>query len=174
MFAQVWHQILRVQRSSVSGAEHSDSYDHSTDTIFLRGGFLTGKLLSSTYVAEAGSHFDPKYVQTWFYRERYMSCVAALRELNDLAGKHGLRLAEVAYRWLHHHSALVPEDHGVILGATRAEQLESAILDRQVVSLPHFYTLALKLNGPPQRERATPPRGRGQVRRDVEEGQGQC
>ncbi|KAF7796184.1 hypothetical protein EIP86_007358 [Pleurotus ostreatoroseus] len=88
------------------------------------GGFLTGKLLSSTYVAEAGSHFDPKYVQTWFYRERYMSCVAALRELNDLAGKHGLRLAEVAYRWLQHHSALVPEDHGVILGATRAEQLE--------------------------------------------------
>lgn len=56
--------------------------------------------------------------------------IEPVRGLQGVCDKHGLRLAEVSYRWLQHHSAFQPGDHGVILGASRAEQLETAILDR--------------------------------------------
>ncbi len=78
---------------------------------------------------ETGSHFDPNWALSVFYTTRYSHTVSAVKELKDVADKHGLKLAEVAYRWLEHHSAMIPTDRGIILGASRVEQLESAILN---------------------------------------------
>ena len=54
----------------------------------------------------------------------------AVQELKDVSEKYGLSLVEVAYRWLQHHSALLPTDHGVIVGGSRVEQIELGILER--------------------------------------------
>lgn len=92
------------------------------------GGLLTGKLLSSDAKIEPGSHYDPSWTFSSFYTSRYPACTPAVQELKTVAEKHGLQLTEVAYRWLEHHSALLPTDHGIILGPSRIEQLETAIV----------------------------------------------
>ena len=94
------------------------------------GGFLTGKYLAPTAKVEPGSHFDKNWVWSRFYRERYDHTAEPVRELQAVCEKHGLSLAEATYRWLEHHSALQPSDQGLILGISRTEQLEAAILDR--------------------------------------------
>ena len=48
-----------------------------------------------------------------------------------LQNKHQLKLAEVALRWVQHHSVLTPAD-GIILGASSALQLEDNCVDRYV------------------------------------------
>lgn len=93
------------------------------------GGFLTGKHLSSNANVEPGSHYDPNWSPSQFYNTRYPACTSAVNELKELTDKHGLQLSEVAYRWLEHHSALVPSDHGIIVGPSRIEQLESAFVE---------------------------------------------
>ena len=49
--------------------------------------------------------------------------------------RHGLRLTEIALRWLQHHSVLTAKD-GVILGASSAEQLEQNCVDSEKGPLP--------------------------------------
>lgn len=96
----------------------------------LAGGFLTGKLLgSSSGDQPALSHFDPKWVHAHYYTDRYVPMTAAVSEVQAVAAKHGLTLAEVTYRWLQWHSALVPEDHGLVIGPSSLVQLESTISD---------------------------------------------
>ena len=91
---------------------------------------LTGKLLDTNAQIEPGSHFDPGFDYSWLYVARFGHANDALRELKTIAEKHALQLTDVAYRWLQHHSALIPEDHGVIVGASKFEQLEKAIAER--------------------------------------------
>lgn len=102
----------------------------------LAGGLLTGKLLSSDAKIEPGSHYDPSWTFSSFYTSRYPACTPAVQELKTVAEKHGLQLTEVAYRWLEHHSALLPTDHGIILGPSRIEQLETAIVSCEKGPLP--------------------------------------
>lgn len=56
--------------------------------------------------------------------------------------QHGLRLTEVALRWLQHHSVLTPED-GVIIGASSAAQLEQNLVDSEKGPLPQDVVAAL-------------------------------
>ncbi|THH05376.1 hypothetical protein EW145_g4847 [Phellinidium pouzarii] len=56
--------------------------------------------------------------------------------------KHGLRLTEVALRWVQHHSVLTPED-GIVLGASSAAQLEQNCLDSEKGPLPDDVVVAL-------------------------------
>ena len=68
---------------------------------------------------------------------------AAVSKLKAISDKHGIALAEVAYRWLQWHSAMIPGDQGVILGASRVEQLEAAILSSYVFSPSAIRWIAL-------------------------------
>jgi aflatoxin B1 aldehyde reductase len=104
----------------------------------LAGGYLTGKLLPTTASArmdtsEPGpntlSHFDPAWPVSSYYTKRYLPMGPALAELQTVVKTQGLTLQEVAYRWLQWHSAMVPEDHGLVIGASTLAQLRSTIAD---------------------------------------------
>lgn len=104
----------------------------------LAGGYLTGKHLPLPSVEPASelsenNHFDPNWHMASFYISRYPPMVTAVTKLRVVAEKHGLTLTEVAYRWLQWHSKMIPEDHGVIVGASKIEQLENAICDSYVI-----------------------------------------
>ena len=103
----------------------------------LAGGYLTERFFvpTDTSAPEARStaplqHFDPSYAQSWFYTSRYYPMASAVEQLAKVAKAHGLTLNEVSYRWLQWHSKMKPEDHGVIVAATKKEQFESTVVDR--------------------------------------------
>ncbi|KAL4253807.1 NADP-dependent oxidoreductase domain superfamily protein [Abortiporus biennis] len=103
----------------------------------LAGGFLTGKHLPGSDPSNlVGSHFDPNWSWSSFFTSRYSPTTAAVVELKAVCDKHQLKLSEVAYRWLLHHSKMVPGDHGIILGAKRVEQLETSLNDCEKGPLP--------------------------------------
>lgn len=107
----------------------------------LAGGFLVGKLLSEA--PASGSHFDPDTLWGPWFLKKYSHMVPSLQDLKGIIDKHDLRLSEIALRWLQHHSILTPEDAGVILGASRPEQLEESIKDSEGEPLPEDIVNAL-------------------------------
>ncbi|EJD05990.1 Aldo/keto reductase [Fomitiporia mediterranea MF3/22] len=104
----------------------------------LAGGFFAGKLVSANDAPEPGSRFDASAgPMGTMYRNRYFKdgFFQALPLIKEVADKHGLRLTEIALRWMQHHSALSPSD-GVILGASSAAQLEQNCVDSEKGPLP--------------------------------------
>lgn len=99
----------------------------------LGGGFFTGAH-SKDATVEAGSRFDPDRVQGQMYRARYWNDTYfdALEKIRPVAEKHNLTLAEVALRWLMHHSDLKRE-HGdaVIIGASSTNHIEQNLKDME-------------------------------------------
>jgi len=111
----------------------------------LAGGFFAGKISSVNDAAPAGGRFDPKAGNMGtMYRNRYLKdgYFEALPLLKEVSDKHGLRLTEVALRWLQHHSVLTEKD-GVILGASSAHQLEQNCADSEKGPLPEEVVQAL-------------------------------
>ncbi|EKM49705.1 uncharacterized protein PHACADRAFT_265289 [Phanerochaete carnosa HHB-10118-sp] len=82
------------------------------------------------------SKFEPDSKYAWFYTSRYYPAASAVAELKEVAHAHGLTLNEVALRWLQWHSKLQPEDLGVIVAASRKEQLQTSLDDSAKGSLP--------------------------------------
>lgn len=83
----------------------------------LAGGLLTGKhRLEAT--PEPGTRFSKS-----IYRDRYWNETqfAAVERLQAVAQDAGLSLVELAFRWI----VARPLAHGMLLGASRMEQLES-------------------------------------------------
>jgi len=78
------------------------------------------------------------------YRKRYLNegYVKAIESLKGVAETHGLKLTEIALRWLQYHSALKETD-GVILGASSKEQLEANCVDSAKEPLPDEVVAAL-------------------------------
>lgn len=66
------------------------------------------------------------------YRARYWNepYFAALSKIEAVAEKHGLTLAEVALRWISHHS-MMKREHGdaVLIGASSVKHIEQNLLD---------------------------------------------
>jgi len=94
----------------------------------LAGGLLAGKNISDDGDVDApGSRWDPtaSSLAPLFYK-LYGPALPVLKELKDVADKHGIRLTEVAQRWLQHHSALGPDD-GVLLGFSNIGQVDANI-----------------------------------------------
>ena len=91
------------------------------------GGFFTGRYRSLQDTSEAGSRFDPDTIQGKAYRVRYWNepYFNALAKIEVVAQKHGLTLAEIALRWISHHS-LLKREHGdaVLIGASSVEHIE--------------------------------------------------
>ncbi|KAI3479229.1 hypothetical protein L1887_58660 [Cichorium endivia] len=104
----------------------------------LGGGFFTGAFNPQSDV-EKGSRFDPERAQGQMYRQRYWTehYFNAIEAIRPVAEKHGLSTAEIALRWMMHHSALDPA-HGdaVIIGASSTKHIEQNLIDLEKGPLP--------------------------------------
>ncbi|KFY07165.1 hypothetical protein V492_07389 [Pseudogymnoascus sp. VKM F-4246] len=113
----------------------------------LAGGFLTGRYTREQETFEPGSRFDPKIWQGTLHRGRYWNDTYfdALDIINGVAEKHGLTVAEIALRWLHHHSQLKAElNDAIIIGASSTEHLEGNLTDLEKGPLPEDVVEALE------------------------------
>ncbi|KAI9031981.1 Aldo/keto reductase [Hyaloraphidium curvatum] len=112
----------------------------------LGGGLLTGRYSKDTSEIEKGSRFDPERTQGKFYRARYFNdaTFAALEVIRKACEEHKLTMAEVALRWMNHHSAMKPE-HGdaVIIGASSVAHIEANMADLDKGPLPESILPAL-------------------------------
>ncbi|KAL4971886.1 NADP-dependent oxidoreductase domain-containing protein [Aspergillus desertorum] len=77
------------------------------------------------------------------YRDRYFkeTTFAAVRIIEAAASRHGLTMAECAFRWLRHHSALRlaadgDGDDGIVIGVSSLAQLEGNLADLEKGPLP--------------------------------------
>jgi aflatoxin B1 aldehyde reductase len=94
----------------------------------IAGGFLTKT--AADLDAGAG-RFNPQAIGG-LYTKLYdkPSLRAALIKWNEIADKEGVSKAELAYRWVAHHSVIAEdgwvkgEQNGVIIGASKLEQVE--------------------------------------------------
>ncbi|KAF5350787.1 hypothetical protein D9758_010333 [Tetrapyrgos nigripes] len=95
----------------------------------LAGGFLIGHLLDEGGLdnVEEGSHFDPKLPFGMWFQSRYRKMIGPVRELRDVAEKHGLNLNQASVRWLQHHSAMIPSDLGIIFGGTKTSHVSRTL-----------------------------------------------
>ncbi|KAN0092344.1 Aldo/keto reductase [Hyaloscypha variabilis] len=118
----------------------------------LAGGYLTSRYSREAAQAEGegkveeGSRFDGKTNQGKSYRQRYWNeqMFEALDVIRAAAGKHGLTEAEVALRWLMHHSKLDGKfGDKVIIGASSEKHLEQNLLDFEKGPLPEDVVQAL-------------------------------
>lgn len=91
------------------------------------GGFFAGTYKSKDDKPEAGSRFDPNKWQGQSYRKRYWNdeYFAALKIVDECAEKNNLTMAEIALRWISHHS-LMKREYGdsVLIGASSLKHIE--------------------------------------------------
>lgn len=100
----------------------------------LAGGLLAGKQLNFDAAPE-----DGRFSRLKSYRDRYwkQSYFDALNEIKIACDKEGIAMVEAAYRWLTNHSLLcASEGDGVLLGASRIEQMEQNMSVAQKGELP--------------------------------------
>ncbi|XDG03177.1 hypothetical protein ABKA04_002792 [Annulohypoxylon sp. FPYF3050] len=98
----------------------------------LGGGFLTGKLTLGTAEGTRlrsayGAHFA-----AWYDRPEFHD---AVKKLLGVIEPLGIKPSEAALRWLAYHSDLGEKD-GIILGATKTEQLKQNLEDIERGPLP--------------------------------------
>ncbi|KAI0092389.1 Aldo/keto reductase [Irpex rosettiformis] len=112
----------------------------------LGGGFFTGRYHSLQESVEPGSRFDPEKTQGQGYRKRYWNetYFRALELIGTAAEKHKLTFAEVALRWISHHS-LLKKEHGdaIIIGASSTKHIEQNLIDLEKEPLPEEVVKAL-------------------------------
>ncbi|KAH1890150.1 hypothetical protein KXV51_008270 [Aspergillus fumigatus] len=105
----------------------------------LAGGLFSGKYKTKDIPAEG--RYSNQSSTGALYRGRYFKDATfdALRLIEPVAQKHGLTMPEIAFRWIHHHSALNMKDNGrdgVIIGVSSPAQLENNLKDIQKGPLP--------------------------------------
>jgi len=105
----------------------------------LGGGFFTGKYTSIDGEIPPNTRFDPSKGQGRNYRNRYWKdpYFKAVDLVRAASESHNLTLAEVALRWVSHHS-LLKRDKGdaVIIGASSVSHLEQNLADLEKGPLP--------------------------------------
>ncbi|EPQ58870.1 Aldo/keto reductase [Gloeophyllum trabeum ATCC 11539] len=112
----------------------------------LAGGFFTGRYTRDQQTVEPGSRFDPNKAQGKGYRYRYWNDATfdALESVKAVGEKHGLSLAEIALRWVSHHS-LLKREHGdaILIGASSVQHIEQNLIDLEQGPLPDEVIKAL-------------------------------
>ncbi|KAF8166083.1 Aldo/keto reductase [Mycena galopus ATCC 62051] len=112
----------------------------------LAGGFFTDRYASMDEKPESGTRFDPDGRQGKNYRNRYWkpAYFDALAEIRPIVSAHGLTMAEVALRWISHHS-LLRREHGdaVLIGASSLAHIEQNLIDLEKGPLPEEVVAAL-------------------------------
>ncbi|KAJ3989826.1 Aldo/keto reductase [Lentinula detonsa] len=105
----------------------------------LGGGLFTGRYTSPEDDVGEGTRFDPNGVQGKLYRKRYWNdhYFEATSSIRTAADAHGLTMAEVALRWLCHHSVL-KRDFGdsIIIGASSLDHVKQNLVDLEKGPLP--------------------------------------
>ncbi|EIN08286.1 Aldo/keto reductase [Punctularia strigosozonata HHB-11173 SS5] len=105
----------------------------------LGGGFFTGKYTSATEQVAAGSRFDPESQQGRAYRNRYWNeyYFHVVDKVKTSAEKYDMTMAEIAFRWISHHS-LMKRQHGdsVITAASSAAQIAQNLSNLEKGPLP--------------------------------------
>lgn len=104
----------------------------------LGGGFFTGNI-SREGAVEKGSRFDPERFMGKMYRSRYFhdEYFEAMEMIKPVAEKHGLTLAEVALRWMTHHSLLGRQyPDAILIGASSVKHIEQNLKDLEKPGLP--------------------------------------
>jgi len=114
----------------------------------LAGGYLSDRYHrdEKDSAIEGGSRFDPNTSQGKQYRRRYWndSMFDALDIIRAAAKKFQLTEAEVALRWMMHHSMLKSEvGDTVIIGASSLKHLEENLVDLEKGPLPEEMLEAL-------------------------------
>ena len=91
----------------------------------LASGFLTGKLINNEHAGTRFGDDNPlgKFAQKLFCAEDLHS---AMKIFQNEVMSHNMTPLEVSVRWIAHHSALRNVD-GIILGASKVEQLQETI-----------------------------------------------
>lgn len=91
----------------------------------LAAGFLTGKLVNNEHAGTRTSDDNPlgKAMQKLYDEE---DLHVAMKSFDTEVESHDLTPIEVAIRWIAHHSALKESD-GIILGASKTEQIRETI-----------------------------------------------
>lgn len=106
----------------------------------LAGGLLTGSYTRDQTQFEEGSRFDPKILQGTVHRNRYWNDAYfdAVESIHSVAVKYEITDAEVALRWLKHHSQLRKSlDDAIIVGASNIKHLEGNLVDLEKGPLPN-------------------------------------
>ncbi|CDW98726.1 hypothetical protein [Sporisorium scitamineum] len=104
----------------------------------LGGGLFVGNH-SATSNPEQGSRFDPNRAQGQMYRKRYWNdhYFQALDLIRSSAEEHGLSMAEIALRWMMHHSQLEKRlGDAVIIGASSKNHIDANLVDFEKGPLP--------------------------------------
>ncbi|CAO1634007.1 unnamed protein product [Parajaminaea phylloscopi] len=112
----------------------------------LGGGFFTGRIKSPEDAVEEGSRFDEKRWQGQMYRKRYYreEYWKAIKVVSDAAEQSGLTMAEVALRWMQHHSALDrSRGDAIIVGASSTKHIEQNLADFEKGPLPEAVVKAV-------------------------------
>ncbi|KAJ3854062.1 Aldo/keto reductase [Lentinula lateritia] len=111
----------------------------------LGGGFFTGRYSSSEDDVGEGTRFDPimlnRQIYTRYWNKHYFEATSAIRTIADA---HELSMAEVALRWLCHHSVL-KRDFGdsVLIGASSLKHVKQNLVDLEKGPLPENVIEAL-------------------------------
>ncbi|KAL3496511.1 NADP-dependent oxidoreductase domain-containing protein [Aspergillus germanicus] len=105
----------------------------------IAAGVLAGKYRSPDVPAEG--RYSAQSPTGHTYRDRYFKdCTfQALKIIESAAAKHGLTMAECAFRWIRHHSQLrmgADGNDGVVIGVSSLAQLESNLEDLEKGPLP--------------------------------------
>lgn len=93
----------------------------------IAGGFLTK---TRAQIEAGGTRFSPDQMYG-IYHKLYIkdSYLAGLEQWGRIAKELGVSGAELAYRWIVHHSALRPEfGDGIVIGSSSLQQLEDTLL----------------------------------------------
>ncbi|KAI5124485.1 hypothetical protein M0805_003012 [Coniferiporia weirii] len=112
----------------------------------LGGGFFTGRYNNLTEEVEAGARFDPTKGQGQNYRKRYWNepHFKALEIIRNASEKAGLTMAEVALRWVSHHSLMKRENgDSILIGASSLNHIEQNLIDLEKGPLPDEVVKAL-------------------------------
>ncbi|KAA1472008.1 Aldo/keto reductase [Dentipellis sp. KUC8613] len=105
----------------------------------LAGGFFTGRYHSLNEQPEAKTRFDPNGFLGQNYRLKYWKepYFKAIETVKAVADKHNLTLAEVALRWVSHHSLMKREfGDAVIIGGSSIEHIKQNLVDLEKGPLP--------------------------------------
>ncbi|RPD64667.1 Aldo/keto reductase [Lentinus tigrinus ALCF2SS1-7] len=105
----------------------------------LGGGFFTGRYHSFQDQVQPGSRFDPKQHMGMAYRARYWNepHFNALSKIEAVAQKHNLTMAEIALRWVSHHSLMERQfGDSVLIGASSTKHIEQNLIDLEKGPLP--------------------------------------
>ena len=100
----------------------------------LAGGMLTGKHKHFEDAPEPG-----RFARLKSYRDRYwkQSYFDAVDEIKQACEKEGIPMVEAAYRWLVNHSSMdASQGDGILLGASRIEQMEQNMVAAKKGPLP--------------------------------------